>query len=184
MFTARALKQKNIVEYLLYMWQVEDLIRAAGGDIGTIARKVIALYRPTPGQEKELTRWYGDLADMMRSEGVMQSGHLQICKNVIIQLTDLHLQLLRSPKHPAYAAAYYRALPFIVELRAKSPSPAGETPELETCFEALYGVLLLRLQKKEISEGTAKAMEAVSAFVSMLANYYDKDKKGELKLDD
>ncbi len=183
MFTARALKQKNIVEYLLYMWQVEDLIRAAGGDIGTIARKVIALYRPTPGQEKELTRWYGELADMMRSEGVMQSGHLQICKNVIIQLTDLHLQLLRSPKHPAYAAAYYRALPFIVELRAKSPSPAGETPELETCFQALYGIILLRMQQKEITPGTRQAAEIIAALLDQLAGYYRKDREGTLEID-
>ena len=183
MFTARALKQKNIVEYLLYMWQVEDLIRAAGGDIGTIARKVVALYRPTPGQEKELTRWYGELADMMRSEGVMQSGHLQICKNVIIQLTDLHLQLLRSPKHPAYAAAYYRALPFIVELRAKSPSPAGETPELETCFQALYGIILLRMQQKEITPGTRQAAEIIAALLDQLAGYYRKDREGTLEID-
>ena len=183
MFTARALKQKNSVEYLLYMWQVEDLIRAAGGDIGTIARKVIALYRPTPGQEKELTRWYGELADMMRSEGVMQSGHLQICKNVIIQLTDLHLQLLRSPKHPAYAAAYYRALPFIVELRAKSPSPAGETPELETCFQALYGIILLRMQQKEITPGTRQAAEIIAALLDQLAGYYRKDREGTLEID-
>lgn len=183
MFTARALKQKNIVEYLLYMWQVEDLIRAAGGDIGTIARKVIALYRPTPGQEKELTRWYGELADMMRSESVMQSGHLQICKNVIIQLTDLHLQLLRSPKHPAYAAAYYRALPFIVELRAKSPSPAGETPELETCFQALYGIILLRMQQKEITPGTRQAAEIIAALLDQLAGYYRKDREGTLEID-
>ena len=183
MFTARALKQKNIVEYLLYMWQVEDLIRAAGGDIGTIARKVIALYRPTPGQEKDLTRWYGELADMMRSEGVMQSGHLQICKNVIIQLTDLHLQLLRSPKHPAYAAAYYRALPFIVELRAKSPSPAGETPELETCFQALYGIILLRMQQKEITPGTRQAAEIIAALLDQLAGYYRKDREGTLEID-
>ena len=59
-----------------------------------------------------------------------------------------------------------------------------EEPELETCFEALYGLLLLRLQKKPVSEGTMKAVEAISSFLSMLANYYDKDLKGELKLDE
>ena len=53
----------------------------------------------------------------------------------------------------------------------------------KTCFEALYGILLLRLQKKEISQGTAKAIEAISSFLSLLANYYDKERKGELKLD-
>ena len=39
------------------------------------------------------------------------------------------------------------------------------------------------LQKKEISQGTAKAIEAISSFLSLLANYYDKERKGELKLD-
>ena len=59
----------------------------------------------------------------------------------------------------------------------------AEEPELETCFEALYGMMLLRLQKKPVSPETTKAMEAISSFLSMLANYYDKDRKGELKLE-
>ena len=28
MYIAKQLKEKNIAEYLLYMWQVEDIIRA------------------------------------------------------------------------------------------------------------------------------------------------------------
>ena len=43
--------------------------------------------------------------------------------------------------------------------------------------------MLLRLQKKTVSDGTAKALEAITNLLSMLANYYDKDKKGELDLD-
>ena len=119
---------------------------------------------------------------MMRAEGVVEKGHLQINRNVIRNLTDLHAELLASTKYPFYNAAFFKALPFIVELRQKS-GPKEES-ELETCFEALYGVLLLRLQKKEISQGTAKAVESISSFLSLLANYYDKDKKGELKLGD
>ena len=87
-----------------------------------------------------------------------------------------------SPKFPFYSAAYFKALPFIVELRNKNGKK--EEPELETCFEALYGLFLLRLQKKPVCEGTMKAVEAISSFLSMLANYYDKDLKGELKLDE
>ena len=56
-------------------------------------------------------------------------------------------------------------------------------PELETCFDALYGVLMLKLQKKEISEGTAKAMKSISDLLAMLADYYIKDKEGDLDLD-
>ena len=178
---SQQLKEKNIAEYLIYMWQVEDLIRANKCDIDLIRSNIISRY---PAEEHAaLEEWYGNLADMMRAEGVTEKGHLQINRNVIRNLTDLHADLLASTKYPFYNAAYFKALPFIVELRQKGGGQQEES-ELETCFEALYGVLLLRLQKKEISLGTAKAVEAISSFLSLLANYCDKDKKGELKLED
>lgn len=176
---AQQLKEKNIAEYLIYMWQVEDLIRANGCDLDRVEQSIIARY---PEEDRPALReWYGNLITMMREENVLEQGHLQINKNIIINLTDLHNALLASPKFPFYNAAYFKALPFIVELRSKSGKK--EEPELETCFEALYGVMLLRLQKKELSEGTTKAIESISSFLSMLANYYDKDKKGELELE-
>lgn len=176
---AQQLKENNIAEYLIYMWQVEDLIRANGGDLDRVQQNMIARY---PEEDRPaLIEWYGNLINMMREEDVLAKGHLQINRNVIINLTDLHNALLASPKFPFYNAAYFKALPFIVELRSKSGKK--EEPELETCFEALYGVMLLRLQKKEISPETTRAIEAISGFLSLLANYYDKEKKGELELE-
>ena len=176
---AQQLKERNIAEYLIYMWQEEDLIRANHCEPEELETNVIVRY--PEDQRAAMREWYGNLITMM-SEGVREKGHLQINKNVILNLTELHNALSSSPKFPFYSAAYFKALPFIVELRTKNGKK--EEPELETCFEALYGVLLLRLQKKPISEGTAKAIEAISSFLSMLANYYDKDRKGELKLDE
>ena len=177
---AQQLKEKNIAEYLIYMWQEEDLIRANHCEPEEMEANVIARY---PEEQRPAMReWYTNLITMMGEEGVREKGHLQINKNVIINLTELHNALSSSPKFPFYSAAYFKALPFIVELRNKNGKK--DEPELETCFEALYGVLLLRLQKKPISEGTAKAVEAITSFLSMLANYYDKDRKGELKLDE
>ena len=161
------------------MWQVEDMIRANGCDIEKIKKNIVEAYPLTEEQKVELTQWYIDLIEMMRRENVMEKGHLQINKNIITWLTDLHLQLLRSSKFPYYSAAYYKALPYIVELRAKGANK--EEPELETCFEALYGILLLKLQKKEISEETKKAQQAISGLLAMLSNYYIEDKKGELE---
>ena len=175
---AQQLKERNIAEYLIYMWQEEDLIRANHCEPEELETNV----RYPEDQRAAMREWYGNLITMMSEEGVREKGHLQINKNVILNLTELHNALSSSPKFPFYSAAYFKALPFIVELRTKNGKK--EEPELETCFEALYGVLLLRLQKKPISEGTAKAIEAISSFLSMLANYYDKDRKGELKLDE
>ena len=147
---AQQLKEKNIAEYLIYMWQEEDLIRANHCEPEEMEANVIARY---PEEQRPAMReWYTNLITMMGEEGVREKGHLQINKNVIINLTELHNALSSSPKFPFYSAAYFKALPFIVELRNKNGKK--DEPELETCFEALYGVLLLRLQKKSISEGT------------------------------
>lgn len=177
---AKALKEKNIAEYLIYMWQVEDLLRANGCDPDRVEKSVVAQF---PEEERPALReWYANLLEMMRAEGVVERGHLQINRNVILELTYLHAALLASTRYPFYQAAYFKALPFIVELRHKNGRK--DEPELETCFEALYGVLLLRLQKKEVTPATEAAMKAISHFIALLANYYDMDKKGELKLDD
>lgn len=69
-------------------------------------------------------------------------------------MTDLHLRLLASPKFPYYSAAYYKALPFIVELRSKGADK--DVPELETCFDAMYGVLMLKLQKRKLPKAHRK----------------------------
>ncbi|MBR3976628.1 MAG: DUF4924 family protein [Bacteroidaceae bacterium] len=182
MFISRELRKRNIAEYLLYMWQVEDLIRANELSLERIESAVVKPYALQPDAQQELLSWYGNLIEMMRLEEVAEKGHLQINKNVIINLTDLHLRLLKSPKVPVYSAAYYKALPFIVEFRTKSNG--RDKGELENCFDALYMLWLMKLQKREINEGTLKAAEEISRFISMLSLYYKEDEEGRLDLDD
>ena len=129
-------KKENIAEYLLYMWQIEDIIRAYKLDLDLIQENIIDKYDIPDSQKKEMREWYESLIDMMRREGVMEKGHLQLNKNVIIELTDLHERLLKSPREPFYGASFFKTLPYIVELRAKSGEE--KSGELETCFNAMY----------------------------------------------
>ena len=95
MYISQQLKQQNIAEYLLYMWQVEDLIRANGFDIERIKKNIVEPYPSlSEEQKKALIQWYADLINMMHDEGVMEKGHIQINKNIIVWLTDLHLLIL------------------------------------------------------------------------------------------
>ena len=179
MFISQKLQKENIAEYLLYMWQVEDLIRANGLDIDKLQESYLNRFK-LEGKEADAQReWYENLIEMMRSEGVQEKGHLQINKSVITMLNDLHNELLKSPKHPYYSAAYYKVLPYIVELRNRSNT--RDECEIENCFDAMYGLMMLRLQGKPVSEDTKKAMEDISRFLAMLAEYYKKDKKGEVE---
>lgn len=170
MIIAQQKRNENIAEYLLYMWQIEDIIRAYKLDIDCIEQNLISKYNIEENKRQEVKDWYESLIKMMELENVKQSGHLQINKNVIIRLADLHQELLKSPKFPEYGAEFYKTLPYIVELRAK----AGENKagELETCFNALYGTLMLRLQRKEVSEDTMKAITQISKFLSLLSSLY------------
>ena len=183
MITASAKKRENIAEYLLYMWQIEDLIRSYGLDIDRIDHEIIDKYQNlTDEQRREMHDWYESLIDMMRREGVAEKGHLQINKNTLNDIERLHRELLKDPKFASYANQYYATLPLIVELRAK----AGENKkdEIETLFEALYGLLLMRLQGKEISPETLQAAGQISKFLALLAAYYKKDYNNELFNDD
>lgn len=180
MYIAAQLKKKSMAEYLLYMWQVEDTLRAYGLDVERMAGEYIPLFGLDAEKSEAMKGWYESLVEMMREEDVTEKGHLQVNKNIIILLNDLHAQLLKSSKHPFYSAAYYKALPFIVELRAKS-AESQEKGEIENCFDALYGVMLLRAQKKEISAETATAIDNIAKFMGLLSDYYQKDKAGEVE---
>jgi hypothetical protein len=181
MFIAQELRKTNIAEYLLYMWQVEDTIRAFGCSLSRIRREYIDRFDYDDEQKEEETDWFGNLIRMMNSEGCREQGHLQINKVVMQQLCELHAQLLASPKFPFYNAEYYKALPFIVELRNRGADK--EENEIETCFNSLYGIMMLRLQKKEISPNTAHAVKEITTLVGMLNDYYLKDREEGLKFE-
>jgi len=198
MYIAQELRKKNIAEYLLYMWQVEDTIRAFGCSLARIRNEYVSRFDYTDEQKEEETDWFGNLIRMMNQEGCRERGHLQINRITMQMLTELHQQLLESPKFPFYNSAYYKVLPFIVELRNRgskrdsgqqsdasevTSGDSRETNEIETCLNALYGVMMLRLQKKDISPNTQHAIKEISTFIGMLSDYYKKDKEEGLKFD-
>ncbi|MDY5490943.1 MAG: DUF4924 family protein [Prevotella sp.] len=181
MFISQQLRKKSIAEYVLYMWQVEDLIRAYGCSLSRIKNEYVSQFSDyTDEQRSELVDWYGDLIRMINQEGKREKGHLQINQIVVQDVSDLHAQLLQSSKFPFYNAEYYKVLPFIVELRNRGSKDVGE---IETCLNALYGTMMLRLQKKPISPETAHAMKEITTFIGMLSDYYIKDRTEGLEFD-
>ena len=181
MIIANKKRKENIAEYLLYMWQVEDSIRANHLNIEEIKKNIIDKFDLDDKQKKEMTEWYENLIEMMRIEQKLESGHLQINKNVISELSDIHQHLLGSEKEHFYTAAFYKTLPYIVELRSK----AGENAvgELETCFLALYGVLMLRLKNKDVSPETLAAVNDIGTFLAILSDKYRQYKEGTLEIE-
>lgn len=176
MYVAQAKRKENIVEYLLYMWQVEDLIRAAGVDMEGVERLILPRYgERNEAERRELYRWYSELVDMMRAEGKQQHGHLYVHRIVLMQLEELHRRLLANSEDYVYSGMHLQILPALIQLRAKG---AKEESELETALNAVYGYLTLTLKGQEISEETKQSMKQISAFLALLAHRYQMEQTG------
>ncbi|WP_036904925.1 DUF4924 family protein [Prevotella sp. AGR2160] len=204
MKTAKKLRKESIAEYLLYMWQIEDIIRACGCSLPVIEKAYISKFTDYSQEEQEEEAdWFADLIRMMNEEGKREFGHLNINKVLMEDLIDLHKRLLASDRFPLYNAEYYKVLPFIVELREYNRRAAqkraeeygideqealeevgGSQDEIETCFNAVYGVMLLHMQKKEVTPATQHAVEEISKFLATLSAYYLEDETKGLKWSD
>lgn len=178
MLIARQLKKQNIAEYLLYMWQIEDMIRALNGDMSAIKETIVDKYPVDDDTKKSISEWYESMVDMMNTEGVMQKGHIQLVKNTLLELEELNDYLVSSGKDVAYTAKLYQLIPSLALLKSKSDRPGMSN--IEMCFIFLYGFLQLQRQKKNISEDTQRMREEVSKLLAMLSADYTKWKAGEL----
>ena len=162
------------------MWQVEDLIRAFNLDIDLINKRIIVPYPVSDEERKNLYDWYESLIEMMRIENVQTEGHLQLNKNIILELDELHSTIIRSGKEAGYNAKFYHVLPFISQLRNQQGNLS--ISDVELCFNFQYGIMILRMKKTEITPETLQAQTEISKFMVLLAKNYQLYKSGELDL--
>lgn len=177
MIIAKQKKQENTAEYILYMWQIEDMIRACQLDINIIQEKLINEYKVDYEQKKEIFAWYEGLITQMRSEKIETSGHLQFLKNQVNDLNEYHMHLLASEDENGYKTLYETANPNISLFRSKSKDQ--DSNNIQICLNALYSLLMLRLQKKEINKDTKIAMSSFSNLLGVLSKKYIAFHKGE-----
>ena len=142
-------KSDNIAEYILYLWQMEDYLRAVP-------------------EQAEATQDLHELNEMMHREGIIHGGHLQLAVNALHELEELHVQLL--DEDAMYRAAIIRLQPSLNLLKAKTDRPTMS--DIEACLTLLYQIMLLRLQKKEISAETAAVQQQATALLQFLSRTY------------
>ena len=168
MLIAREKRKSNVAEYILYMWQVEDMLRAMQMDIELVNRNVVSQFGGDDATRKEISDWYDNLIEMMRKEEVTKSGHVQVVKNMVNELTELHFHLLHNVQDMKYKQLFMMAANNLLDYRRKT-----------NLLHALYGHLMLRLQKKEINSQTTMAMETFSRMLAYLALRYKEVEENE-----
>ncbi len=165
MLIAREKFATNIIEYLLYMWQLEDLLRAKSLDPVRIEKEIVSGYHRPPEEMQKISEWYRSLAERMAQEELQNQGHLASLNRLVEELNDLHLNLLNDLHDQKYAELYGWAKEPIRALKQKIGKPG--MLEIEACLQGLYGLLLMRLQKREVS---AETLESLSTFSHLLAH--------------
>jgi hypothetical protein len=180
MLIAQEKRKTNIAEYILYMWQVEDLIRAYQFNIDLIEENLITQYSQPSRVKNEVRDWYTNLLLMMYQEGIREKGHLSFLKTLLDEITDLHLRLLNQEGETEYQEMYQKAAENLELFRKKTSD--SQTGDIETSLNALYGLLLLRLKKKAVSRETEIAMASFSRLLALLSKKFLEIEKGEKEI--
>ena len=119
MIIAQEKRKSNIAEFILYMWQVEDLIRASRFDLERVDQIVISKF-DLPGEKlDEIRTWYSNLITLMAEEKIAEKGHMSFLNKLIGELNDLHLRLLQAPGEKKYQELYKIASPNIKSFMEK-----------------------------------------------------------------
>jgi len=167
MLIANQKRNQNIAEYLLYMFQVEDMIRAYSFDINLIEQNIISRFDQPYPVRREMREWYAAIIYIMKENKLVDKGHIPVVQSLISRLESFNRQLLDRAEEKKYTDLHTRVRPSITALRARSnDSTIGE---IELCLNGLYGLLMLKLTNKAISQETTRAFRIISEFVALLS---------------
>lgn len=163
-------KEDNIAGYVISMWHIEDLMRANDFDMRKVEERLIDPMDADEATRAEVREWYAGIMARMKEQGIERSGHLSEVEETLNELEFLHRSLVDVLNDEEYDALYAKAEPGIQALQQHAGGdPAGA---IETCFTAIYGVMLLRAQNKEVGKSTAEAEANIRKLLEKLSLHY------------
>jgi len=172
MTVAQVKKEQHIVDYLLYCWQMEDLVRAATFDADALRNWAEQQAEAEGTHVEEEVRWLLALAEDMKSSGVEEQGHCSQVQDTMMELAHLHELLVGAMVDSKYLEAYREARPLLDELTKRLDRDMHPVEKLSL---GLYGWLVMRMKKTEVSAETESAMVGLRTWANELA-------KGHLKV--
>lgn len=170
MIIAEQKEKENIIEYILYIWQIEDIIRANNSDIIEIEKKIISEYNINDSKKEEVKKWYQSIISDLKLNNKIISGHSNLTTKIIDELNTLHETLKSNDKK--YLEIYSWAKIPINEFKIKSKITSEN--EIFISLNALYAILLLKLKRNVLHSETEFAIKNISNLLGYLALKYKK----------
>lgn len=180
MLIALQKRRENIAEYILYLWQVEDLLRALQFSPEAIYSTLVARIEGADEQQKEnIFNWYMQIVELLRKEGKEAQGHIDHTLHLVNDLHNLHLQLMKLPVGEHYRATYARLAAELPRLRTIMDN--DDMSDTELCFRALYAAMLYRI-KGSGERAIEDTLAVISPAIGELAAIHGKVERGEINL--
>ena len=180
MLIAKEKRKNNLAEYILYIWQLEDLMRALNFDLNEIGKNIVSRFNTDDETRLEIYDWYKNLVKMMQDENVTGSGHVKVIIRMVNELNQFHFRLLKESNDSRYLIVYQDVHPVLEELRQKSGNQQAN--EIQIALEALYSKILLDLKKSKISDATNQAFQVIGRFLGHLSARYRQFEEGEFDI--
>lgn len=178
MLIAKQKRKENIAEYILYLYQIEDLIRAFKLDSSLINERLVSTYQVDEKNKGEIQAWYDNLVVMMEKEGIQKKGHFQFLINLISDVNEFHLKLMETRKNELYIQNFHSYAGLLAELKLKNPTA---TNDVQLALDTIYGYLLLKMKKTEVTSGTFDAVKRLSKWLGELSNFYKDFESGDME---
>ncbi|GJM28888.1 MAG: DUF4924 domain-containing protein [Cyclobacteriaceae bacterium] len=174
MLIAEQKRKESISEYIIFMYQTEDLIRAYNFNLEEIYKYVIQHFPVEDGMKTRIKAWYRKVANQMKKESIMKSGHLEELNQLAIELSNFNLELLKSDQ--TYRKIFDQAK---LHINRNSALSNGQlTNPVQICLNGIYGLLILRLNGKPVDDNIKQGAQAFGDVLSYLSFKYQKRNNG------
>ncbi|MCK9498340.1 MAG: DUF4924 family protein [Bacteroidales bacterium] len=172
MIIAEEKYNENIVEYIIYIRQIQDILRLVNFDVEEINKLIIEQYKTSEKIKLKIKNWYLELIKLIKLEKIEKQGDFEFIKKIIDELEALHQTLLKGENSFKHNELYRWAKPNIEEFKKLSNNSAAN--DVGVCINALHSLLLLRMKNQNISDETMQAMQTFSNLMANLAFEYKK----------
>lgn len=167
---------ENIAEYLIYMYQIEDIIRAFQFNVEQIMEVFVKPSLPDASFLNQYRQWYEDLVRQMKSQRCEKEGHIESLQEILMELIYLHNTLISITNDEKYKNLVEQAKSFLEEFKQKSKMQNKH--DVEVLLHAMYMKLQLKVRKQEISPETEEAMDKMRIQLAYLSREYHRMKSG------
>ena len=152
------LQNENVAEYLLYIFQIEALIRTLDLDINRLETELLAPAFPDPTQLQYQLSWYNEIVLEMRQRGLQKEGHLDQVEEILLELIYLHNTLLTILNDEKYKGLCDHATEALQAFKTKSNM--ANRHDIEALLHAMFMKLQLKMKLTSISSPLIHASPA------------------------